>query len=323
MGLTQIMATVKKGILTSAPQWAKHLRPYWKGVFWSSERKAAQADVAEQVQMNQVGEDRMPMTTEVTLVTPLVAEQWLNTNKQNRRLRPSLVAQYAQAMEAGEWKVNGEAIVFGASGRLLDGQHRLSACMHTGKPFASVVVRGVDDTAFDTIDQGLKRQPGDIIDIRYGGAKYPNVTAHAARLLAGYESNKLERSISRVTPVQMLAMVEKYPEVIEAGNVGHRVHRLLPAGVAAFMYTLMVRIDRKDADVFFEHLRSGQNLSEDDPVLRYRNRLIDDRWDKTHHIANVEKIRAGFNAWNMMRGGLKTHRLPSAKRGAENLPALV
>jgi len=34
------MATVKKGILTRAPQWWRHLRA-WKRVFWKKERKAA------------------------------------------------------------------------------------------------------------------------------------------------------------------------------------------------------------------------------------------------------------------------------------------
>jgi hypothetical protein len=38
------MATVKKGILTRSPQWARHLRRYWKRVFWKGERKAAKQD---------------------------------------------------------------------------------------------------------------------------------------------------------------------------------------------------------------------------------------------------------------------------------------
>lgn len=35
------MATVKKGTLTPAPQWWRHLRD-WKRVFWKKERKRAQ-----------------------------------------------------------------------------------------------------------------------------------------------------------------------------------------------------------------------------------------------------------------------------------------
>lgn len=42
------MATKKRGVLTSAPQWWKHLRD-WKRHFWKKERKAAQRDAKKQV----------------------------------------------------------------------------------------------------------------------------------------------------------------------------------------------------------------------------------------------------------------------------------
>lgn len=35
------MATKKKGILTKAPEWWKHLRNFNKRKFWKAERKAA------------------------------------------------------------------------------------------------------------------------------------------------------------------------------------------------------------------------------------------------------------------------------------------
>lgn len=38
------MATVKKGILTPAPQWWKHLRDF-KRVFWKGERQAVREDL--------------------------------------------------------------------------------------------------------------------------------------------------------------------------------------------------------------------------------------------------------------------------------------
>lgn len=41
-----LMATVKKGTLTPAPQWWRHLRD-WKRLFWKRERKAAQRDAAK------------------------------------------------------------------------------------------------------------------------------------------------------------------------------------------------------------------------------------------------------------------------------------
>lgn len=42
------MANVKKGQMTKAPQWWKHLRD-WKRVFWKTERKAHKADISKQL----------------------------------------------------------------------------------------------------------------------------------------------------------------------------------------------------------------------------------------------------------------------------------
>jgi hypothetical protein len=44
---TLTMATLKKGILTGAREWWKHLR-WIKRVFWKAERKAARQDAARQ-----------------------------------------------------------------------------------------------------------------------------------------------------------------------------------------------------------------------------------------------------------------------------------
>lgn len=43
------MATVKKGILTRAREWWKHLRPYNKRRFWKEERRASKRDATERV----------------------------------------------------------------------------------------------------------------------------------------------------------------------------------------------------------------------------------------------------------------------------------
>ena len=43
------MATVKKGMLTSAGEWWKHLR-WTKRTFWKGERKAAERDAKERVE---------------------------------------------------------------------------------------------------------------------------------------------------------------------------------------------------------------------------------------------------------------------------------
>jgi hypothetical protein len=38
------MATKKHGVLTTSGQWARHLRPLWRRLFWRAERRAARQE---------------------------------------------------------------------------------------------------------------------------------------------------------------------------------------------------------------------------------------------------------------------------------------
>ena len=42
------MATKKKGILTTSPEWAKHLRKYLKRKFWRNERNASKSEIRKE-----------------------------------------------------------------------------------------------------------------------------------------------------------------------------------------------------------------------------------------------------------------------------------
>jgi hypothetical protein len=43
------MASNKKGILTICQEWAKHLRPFNKRVFWGKERRLTKKDISNRV----------------------------------------------------------------------------------------------------------------------------------------------------------------------------------------------------------------------------------------------------------------------------------
>ena len=96
--------------------------------------------------------------TNVEVITPAVAAEYLRLyNQGNRKPNKAQVAYYAKMMNEGEWELNGESIKFSGSGetlRLLDGQHRLMACVEANVPFETLVVRDIEEKTFDTLDQG-------------------------------------------------------------------------------------------------------------------------------------------------------------------------
>lgn len=104
------------------------------------------------------------METRLTLVTPAMAREWLERNTDNRPLRPGVVDGFLAAWRRGEWKVTHQGIAFAKSGRLLDGQHRLTFISEL--PEKTVVPMNVsadlEEDAFDAIDQGFKRTTSDL-----------------------------------------------------------------------------------------------------------------------------------------------------------------
>lgn len=110
------------------------------------------------------------METRLTLVTPKMARDWLERNTDNRPLRPGVVDGFMQAYRRGEWKVTHQGIAFSKSGRLLDGQHRLTFISEL--PEKSVVAVNVtnelEEDTFDAIDQGFKRTTSDLYSVSSG-----------------------------------------------------------------------------------------------------------------------------------------------------------
>jgi hypothetical protein len=114
------------------------------------------------------------LDTKAVTITPERAAAWLKRHellvktdptKKNRRLKKSLVDRYGQDMADDRWQFNGETIKLGSDGRIIDGQHRLAACVKAKAQFRTLVVDNVTDDSFKTIDVGKVRTGGDLLYI--------------------------------------------------------------------------------------------------------------------------------------------------------------
>lgn len=105
-------------------------------------------------------------TVEIIDVTPAMAKAWLAKNPNNRNIRQPVVTSYARDILAGNWMLNGETIKFDTAGRLIDGQHRLSAVIVADTTVGMVVIRGVDADVMDTVDVGAKRTYADALRLQ-------------------------------------------------------------------------------------------------------------------------------------------------------------
>ncbi|KVP16999.1 hypothetical protein WJ84_01625 [Burkholderia ubonensis] len=118
------------------------------------------------------------------VVSAAKAREWLQHNKDNRPLRRSRVDELKRMFERGEYRITHQGVAFGLDGRLQDGQHRLTALSEMPDSFSVVmsVTRGLDKSAFEVLDLGLKRTYSDALRIPRGLAE---CARYIAALVAG------------------------------------------------------------------------------------------------------------------------------------------
>jgi len=218
------------------------------------------------------------METEFKTITPAAAAALLERNTGNRALNSRKVAQYASDMAAGRWMCNGEALKIAASGRLLDGQHRLQACVESGVPFATLVVSGLGDTTQLTMDQGVKRTASNQFQLL--GIKYATDKAAICRNLWHWrEGAALGMSSSRTpSSAELLELLDYWPVADEAVRVSELLYRGTRFGVSrstlGTFLAVALSVDEPVALIFAEQLRTGEMLRAGDPALTLRQQFI-------------------------------------------------
>lgn len=243
------------------------------------------------------------------------ARQLLLLNKRNRPIDFNVVRGYAAEMKVGHWKFNGDSIRISVANNILDGQHRLHAIITSGVAIECLIVRGLPDDAFDTIDVGKKRSGGDIFFIK--GEKDWNVLSACLNLVHNYEDNRM--TPRKTYPITVLEeTLQAHPAIRNSVSFAkEKKAKLLPMSACSALHYLFSRRDKLLADVFIETLASGTGLRIDDTIWVLRERLIKNLSDKaklpTHYIMALT-----IKTWNAERKGRKMRGL--AWRGGEASP---
>jgi len=112
-------------------------------------------------------------------VTPEQAQIYQGRVKVNRKIKAKTVDAYARDMKDGNWRINGEPLIFFKGGAQANGEHRELACIKAETPFETLIVRGIDPEAMKTIDSGVKRNSGDKLKIEYEDQIYDSITTAA------------------------------------------------------------------------------------------------------------------------------------------------
>lgn len=248
------------------------------------------------------------------------AGEYLESNTKNRRVRARTVSFYAKQMAAGEWEPNGESIIFAEDGTLLDGQHRLMACVEAGKSFKTLVVRGAANDAFKTIDQSIPRSAGDIVGLE--GHSHANRKAAAARVILALreaEPKGIKPQLStKRSNVEVLDVVVELDKVLTEGCLAVRNDDgptiCKPPAIFAAAYTLFAKKNRGKTERFFQLLTSGEDMTKNHPIMKLRTTLMAAAVQPNVRRKKSWALALTIKAWNLFLQGKTTGNLKYSDR---------
>lgn len=206
---------------------------------------------------------------EVT-VTPQMAQALLDNNPMNRSLRLNYVEALARDMQRGAWQFNGESIKVNCDGSLIDGQHRLSACVKSGVPFATVIIEGLPSDVRATIDGGAKRTTGDRLTM--SGVDYGNRVAATLRIMMSVAIGHYRGE--RFSIQEDLRVYDMHPGVIESVKIARNSFPRINNIIGAVHYIGSHLGHGERADAFVRVWRSGVPDFEGDPVHLLREKVV-------------------------------------------------
>lgn len=134
---------------------------------------------------NFISKEGYKIEVSLETISPETAKEYLSRNVNNRKIKKLAKEMYVRDITSDNWVLNGDTICFDVEGNLVDGQHRLLACIEAGKEFETLVVRGVQSKAKDTIDTGVNRTSADILD--FEGIPDSNNLTSAVRKVLSFE----------------------------------------------------------------------------------------------------------------------------------------
>lgn len=250
-----------------------------------------------------------------------MARQLLEQNTRNRKVSKGNYSKVFEAMTAGEWELNGEAIKIARNGQILDGQHRLMVSADNDIPFQTLIVYGLETETQDTMDTGKSRSTADVLSIE----GYPGATNLAAIVLGVIRSERWGLKVATlgsasaypVTPKQALARLKDEPGLVDLSRYAVSIRKCgLSAKVAGVLYYHLSKIDADDAQFFFDSLRDGDGLVRGNPIHTLREHLLSLKNNQRGALNTTYMAAVVIKAWNKYRLGEECKQLKFRPGGA-------
>lgn len=266
-------------------------------------------------------------------VTPLMAEDMMTRNIQNRQLKHETVFGYSKEMEEGTWRWTNECTLgFHKNGTLIDGQHRLMAIIKSGTTQEMVVFPCLEDEAKAVLNTGRTRTTGDTLSLI--GMKDPNQTAANIGFIKNMllhhwpaTKNKQEKAVTNAEFMQFATVEENRHGLEEASTLAEKVlykngKKLMTKTIWTGMYFILAKRSKAKAEEFLTRLATGQKIGKGDETSPiYLLWVTLNNWGRNPTLqpggaaGTVQRVRYIITAWNHWRQGEIIEKLVVASSG--------
>ena len=247
-------------------------------------------------------------------ITPKYAKELLEKNTINRKHTKGNVQFIIDAIIEGRFKWNGETIIISDKGNVMNGQHRLMACVATGISIDVEIVYNVPEEVMSTIDTGKPRTGADVLsmhDVPHSSPVSTMIKLIMTRFSKRGESRGFCQSAGgdkkKIPNEEVLAFYNEHRDVIDA-IISFSMHqysagtKILTAGnIGAFIYLFAYEDKRLVVD-FFRELMQGIKLHDSNVVQILRNKLINDKIS-IRSMSRGIKIEYVIKAWRIYLKG--------------------
>lgn len=238
------------------------------------------------------------------IITPEEAARLLELNTLNRPLSDQHVKRIARQISEGKWRFNGDTIKISDTNAVLDGQHRLWAIVEAKLPVETIIIRGIAEEAFATIDTLRKPRSGaDVLALK-GATHHRAYTSAALQWLIRWQRKTLESFKSPLNRIENSDIELAYAENPGIDRAIDRVMKLRglanPPLVGFFYYVLANRSPELAERMVFT-LETPAGVSINDPFFRLRMYFNSDHLKRKDPIMTIALMVKAANAASVGR----------------------
>ena len=251
----------------------------------------------------------------VEQITPDFAERVLETkNRKNRTVKPANLKRLISSIDNGEWTLTNQGIAFDKDGNLLDGQHRLLAIVKTGKTLPIMVARNMDPKIFNCVDTGSARTAADGLYIKGSAASKHLAAGIKVYLLYHTYPKGTWRNVVVPTHVEIHNEYERqkadWDKIIHEMGIYHRKFHCfnLSVGVPFYKLVLEKNYSEQILSEFFTQFSEGTNLDIDNPILSFRNQMMQKGFRVRGSFYQRYQLNAFIRLFNYYINGVKKTR---------------